>query len=123
MDLCLKWKDTRILDLNISTNTNQSDMSASVTLTQMDRFWIPLVYFRNSLSSSVVNGLEDVQFVNVWPAEKEIHYCSKMTVTFICRYLLSDFPFDQQFCQFELENCKCLTRGFSKSTREKNFHS
>lgn len=99
MNLCLKWRDYRIQDY---------DNLTQVKLTQMDRFWKPKVYFRNGLESTVIESLNKVQFTVIMPLNKIVYFCSKLSITFQCDFHFSNFPFDEQSCRFELEDCKSL---------------
>lgn len=107
--LCLKWYDQRILPFDISTVSDTipgvNITENMVFLTEFNRLWLPNVYFRNAYGSGIV---DDLQFVEVWPDNKLINYCSRMILTFECRFKLSNFPFDEQYCYFELESCKSL---------------
>ena len=112
MTLCLNWTDYRIQNLNITPdsvpgfNIEKPIHLTQVKLTKFDDFWLPIVYFRNAMSSSIVNTLNNIQYVQVWPDQKLLKFCTRMSVEFLCRFNVVNFPFDEQYCNFELESCK-----------------
>ena len=121
MILCLKWHDYRLMQMNPviinTTNSNQALHYPSVKLTQLSRFWLPRIYFRNGLSTDVTHSLRDIQYVEVRPATKMVNWCSRLNVQTTCHFNLSNFPFDAQDCFYELESCKyisiCLILSFA----------
>ncbi len=58
------------------------------------------------MSASIVNTLNNIQYVQVWPEQKLLKFCTRMSVEFLCRFDVVNFPFDEQYCNFELESCK-----------------
>ncbi|KAH9389403.1 hypothetical protein TYRP_023349, partial [Tyrophagus putrescentiae] len=58
----------------------------------------------NSIDSSVINSLSKVEYMQIWPNEKLIQYCSRLSITFICHMEFANFPFDEHYCNFELES-------------------
>ena len=95
----MRWEDYRIQDIDEET----------VKLTNFGNFWIPTVNFRNALSASMITTLNRIEFLQVNPQNQSLRYCSRVSVEFICELELPNFPFDEHFCQFQLENCKFLS--------------
>lgn len=56
------------------------------------------------MSASIVNTLNNIQYVQVWPEQKLLKFCTRMSVEFLCRFDVVNFPFDEQYCNFELES-------------------
>lgn len=113
MHLCLEWRDWRIHPPNLTqdvlpNNTYDSWMIGAnysyVALTNFDQFWIPDIYFRNAVSSDIVHSLRPVRYLMIWPYERKLRLCSQRMVEIICPLRLSNFPFDENHCYFELEN-------------------
>ena len=77
-----------------------------VKLTQLDSLWRPVLYFRNSIATTPVSPLKTIEYAQVWPEQKRLKLCSRLSVTFICYIELANFPFDEHYCNFELESCK-----------------
>lgn len=107
MTLCLNWTDYRIQNLNKSNS-----LISQFKVTKFDKLWVPIVFFRNAMSSSIVNTLNNIQFLQIWPEQSLLKLCTRMSVEFLCRFDVVNFPFDEQYCNFELENCKNLLKGF-----------
>lgn len=106
MYLCIQWQDDRLKKLkDLDTNVT-GQFPPVVVVTKMDRFWEPLLYFRNGLSSSVVNSIVDLKYGFIYPENQTIRYCSRMSNSYSCEFHFSSFPFDEQYCRFELEDCK-----------------
>lgn len=103
MFLCLNWTDYRLKNLN---SEPEFDKNFQVKLTKFDSLWKPIVYFRNAFSAHTINSLNTIEYMQIWPNNKIIKYCSRMSVTFICHMELANFPFDEHYCSFELESCK-----------------
>lgn len=106
---CINWTDFRLqkLQYNITSNyTYKNENITEIKLTKFDAFWRPLLFFRNSIDSSVINSLSKVEYMQIWPNEKLIQYCSRLSITFICHMEFANFPFDEHYCNFELESCK-----------------
>lgn len=111
LTLCLKWRDYRFTNLTSVTYPGDSTPDntlhfTTVQITEIDRLWLPIVHFRNALSTSVVNALADVQYATVYPDIKQVNFCTKMKVTFSCKIGFHNFPFDENHCTIELEDCK-----------------
>lgn len=114
MTLCLKWTDYRIQSLDLSAGSvpglsiDGTLHLSQVKLTKFDGLWLPIVYFRNALSASIVNTLNNIEYIQVWPDQKQLRFCTRMSIAFLCRMTLANFPFDEQYCNFELESCEFL---------------
>lgn len=112
LTLCLNWTDYRIQSLNISQdsvsglNIEKPIHLTQVKLTKFDSLWLPIVYFRNAMSASIVNSLNNIEYVQVWPDQKLLKFCTRMSVEFLCRFNVVNFPFDENTCTFQLESCK-----------------
>lgn len=100
MILCLQWKDYRLQEVENDFETLKVDHD------QIHLFWTPQVLFRNALSSKQVITLQNNEFVLVSLRQKLLKYCSQLNVQFKCIFKLSNFPFDSQLCDFQLENSK-----------------
>lgn len=107
---CLNWTDYRLQSLNFSpSNTSELNITenlhmSEIKLTKLDSFWKPLLYFRNSIDSSVVSPLNKIEYMQIWPDKKLIKYCARLSVTFICHMEFANFPFDEHYCNLELES-------------------
>ncbi len=88
---------------------------SEIKLTKLDSFWKPLLYFRNSIDSSVVSPLNKIEYMQIWPDKKLIKYCARLSVTFICHMEFANFPFDEHYCNLELESCKYICFILSKT--------
>lgn len=110
MVLCLNWSDNRLQNLNFSLDgsINQSFYFEEIKLTKIDSFWKPNLYFRNALSSKIINALINFDYIQIWPEKKLIKHCTRMSAQFICHMKLSNFPFDEHYCRFELKSCKFI---------------
>ncbi|KAI2811125.1 hypothetical protein BLOT_002298 [Blomia tropicalis] len=114
MFLCLEWKDHRLINLNniISSDADwwppywDNETLTWLRFTNVDRFWLPDVYFRNALSKEMVRTMAKNKYIDIWPERKMVKWCNRMKITFICHFRLSNFPFDGQDCRFELETFK-----------------
>lgn len=116
MMLCLRWHDYRLLNtnrqlLNISDNDNEKSLLEYdlIRVQDVDRFWLPKLYFRNAVSTSVVQSLSTMTFIEYEPNTRVVNYCNRLNAKFTCHFKLSNFPFDVQECQFQLETCKYMT--------------
>ncbi|KAI2811126.1 hypothetical protein BLOT_002299 [Blomia tropicalis] len=110
MMLCLRWHDYRLLNtnrqlLNISDNDNEKSLLEYdlIRVQDVDRFWLPKLYFRNAVSTSVVQSLSTMTFIEYEPNTRVVNYCNRLNAKFTCHFKLSNFPFDVQECQFQLE--------------------
>lgn len=113
MYLCIQWQDERLRSL-ADIDKNVTDRFPRVIITtKMDKFWKPILIFRNGLSTEVINSLENIEYGFIHLNNKTIRYCSKMENTYFCQYHFFHFPFDQQFCRFEFEDCKYNIYGRS----------
>lgn len=114
MDLCLKWHDYRLLTVNQAliniTGVHQIPHYTSIRSTEFSHFWQPKLLIRNGLSTSVVESVNKVEYVEVMPATQMINLCRRMNLQLICKFDLSQFPFDAQECPIEVESGKC-SRG------------
>ena len=114
--LCINWTDYRLQSLDFSPgsipglNISGPLHLAQVKLTQFDDLWRPLLYFRNSIASSTVSPLNNIEYVQVWPDQKVLRFCSRLSVDFICHMELANFQFDEHYCHFELESCKTIIK-------------
>ena len=108
--LCINWTDYRLQSLNLSASSvegmNDDLHLTQVILTSFKSLWLPSVYFRNAISAKVVNTINNIEYVRIWPEQKRLQYCTRMSVQFLCRMTFSNFPFDEQYCNFQLESCK-----------------
>lgn len=103
MILCLQWRDYRLQEIETEVETLKVDHH------QIDRFWTPQVLFRNALSSRRVITLQNNEYIYLSIRQKLLKYCSQLNVQFKCIFKLSNFPFDSQSCDFQLENGKIET--------------
>ena len=94
--LCMKWQDYRIVQIDYE----------QVRLTNFGNLWIPQVNFREALSAAQIVTVNPFQYVQVFPQNQTINYCRRISVEFICVLQLPNFPFDEQYCELQLENCK-----------------
>lgn len=112
MYLCLRWRDNRIQELELNgiivpgENETVNRHFRHVRLTKFDQLYLPMVYFRNAVRSSDIHILRQFRFVEVWPETKILNYCTRLNVAFICMFIQSNLPFDEQYCFFEIESSK-----------------
>ncbi|XP_027203399.2 glycine receptor subunit alpha-2-like [Dermatophagoides pteronyssinus] len=108
--LCLKWYDYRLLTLPeeiIPPPINTSEPRKTygkIQITDYERLWIPKVYFRNGVQSNVINSLRDLQYVSIYPEKHRLKYCQRSSTLFMCHFITSNLPFDEQNCYFEIES-------------------
>lgn len=106
--MCLQWFDPRILDFNLTTVSDlipgKELRSNIIVLTDYSHIWLPQIYFRNAITTQIVNSF---QVVEVYSHDKIFNWCSRIDISFICRFILSNFPFDEHYCYFKLQTRKC----------------
>lgn len=127
MFFCLEWRDYRIQSLH-SVPIEQADNETyrlnypSIKLTDFNQFWQPKVDFRNAETLNYVHSLNQVRYLEVWPESKHIKMCSHISAIFTCYMNLSSLPFDQQFCNFELQTVQNSIQRLQLSVRSmKNY--
>lgn len=101
--MCSSWVDYRLRPLaQIPVNINGTAyvrFSAFV----FDRLWLPRLIFRNAISAEQLTGLLDHRYVKVWPNAQRLEYCAQWLVNFEHYYELSNFPFDEQYCEMDVQ--------------------
>lgn len=54
----------------------------------------------------MINSLRDLQYVSIYPEKHRLKYCQRSSTLFMCHFITSNLPFDEQNCYFEIESRK-----------------
>lgn len=86
------------------TNRIDTFRYTSVRSTNFTSFWVPKVYIRNGMSYSVIESLQNLEYIEVWPETKMVQLCRRLNVQVVCLFDLSQFPFDSSNCEILLQS-------------------
>ncbi|XP_060573934.1 glycine receptor subunit alpha-2-like [Ruditapes philippinarum] len=89
----LKYDDT----LNITRINLDSSMFNDV--------WMPDMYILNEKSSDYHEVMVTNKLIHIYP-DGTIQHSARVTGSYSCLMHLQKYPFDTQYCKFEVESCK-----------------
>lgn len=107
--MCFSWQDYRLKSLAQVPDFQSPNKTLNYTIvrfTDVTKLWTPSIILRNGMSASVVNSLYKIQYINVWPEQKKLSMCSRISATTLCFFNLARFPFDYNYCDIQMESSK-----------------
>lgn len=105
LTFCIIWHDHRLSPLASMPwqGTNITRRYTKVKFTQIDRFWRPRVVFRNGLSVRELNNVHNAKYIEYTAPSRRLEYCRRLEVEFVCYFPVQNFPFDEHYCNFEVQ--------------------
>lgn len=94
-----KWIDPR-LKFNES-----SDGSGYLSLTDVNKLWLPDTFFSNSIDEHRKSLLKENILIRIKPNGK-ILYSTRIILEVLCPMDFKLFPFDKQQCKLRIASCK-----------------
>lgn len=99
-----RWSDFRL-----RYNETSGPVPKTISFKDSNLIWTPDTFFPNSIGTlnSKQNLLRPNEHIRIQP-DGNVFYSFRLTVTANCPMDLQYFPFDRQYCEIELESCKCV---------------